>query len=987
MPSSTITRITCQEDLLEQLASQIINKHADNLPDLQHVVVLLPELQHAARLRRLLLQQARIKNISALLGPHILTLKDWLNKMPLHGLQIISDHSRELVLVDSLREHPNLFGHGNPWAIADNLLVLFDELTLNQIELPDNLEDFNKQLVEAYGVEGGGMSALNMEAQLVHTLWQAWHEQMHARKQVDRNTAYLLRLAGSLKHQNENEQLYLAGFHRFSNAEAQWLSALMEKQRASLILQGQTAPLPEDSSISHPHRPLADTLAQLGETVADSTQTTPACQFFDQVFAAEAQAFHQRASTFAANHPKSPVNHQLKLLTTAGAEEEARAVDIQVRRCLLEGKQQIGIVTENRRLARRVRALLERADIFLQDTAGWALSTTSAAACLERWLQCVEEDFPHQAMLDFLKSPFIFPESDRKELLNTVYRLEQDIILHENIGRGLQRYCRHLEYRQKRLSTELAARLDAVNTLLTTLGQAAEPLIVLLGKKSHTPGILLNALLKSLDILGMTRALAEDAAGARLLQELDTMQRAVVEDSLPMNWNEFRAWLGRTLERFNFRLTANDNRVQLMSLGQSQLAHYDALIIAGAEWEYLPGGDKASPFFNDGVRRELGLSTREQRLSDHFYHFRRLLESSPQILITHRREQYGEEVLASPWVEAIVSFHKLAYGDDLYDEELEYLITQTTTQVVTHNTSTEIMPTGRPAPSVAAPFLPKEMSASGYQQLMNCPYQFFAARCLALAPSEAIREALEKADYGQRVHRCLEAFHQNVPNLPGPYKKALTENNREEAITLMEKISIAVFATDLEDNFLHRGWLKRWQDLIPEYIHWQCQRETGQWEVNHAEVQARYENFLPDFDLKGRLDRLDLSDEGGIAVVDYKTGSIPRQDALENGEAIQLPFYVSLAEQSQSNPVTRVEYLQLDTQKKVQSIGTLEGDALHQLKRGVEGRLKDMLKAMQQGAPLPAWGDDEVCGYCDMEGLCRRETWQAGEKPVSPDNK
>lgn len=979
MSSSTITLLSYQEDILQQLASTIIHEHSGTLPDIQHVVVLLPEPLHAPRLRQLLLQQARSKNVHALLGPHILTLKDWLNKIPMHGLNIISDYSRELMLVDALREQPSLFGHGNPWAIADNLLVLFDELTLNQIGLPDNLEDFRMRLMEAYEVDDAGMAALNMEARLVHTLWHAWHEQMHARKQMDRNTAYLLRLANSLKHKKENEQLYVVGFHRFRGAEAQWLSALMKQQQLSLILQGEAEPLPNDSSISHPHRPLADTLTQLRHAIPASPQATPACQFFNQVFSIGVQALHQRASSFAATYPKSPISKQLKLLATAGAEEEAQAIDLQVRRCLLEGKQQIGIVTENRRLARRVRALLERADIFLQDSAGWALSTTSAAASLERWLQCVEEDFPHQAMLDFLKSPFILPNRDREEHLNTVYRLEQDIILHENIGRGLQRYCQHLEYRKKRLPTELAGRLDAVKTLLTTLSQAAEPLIALVGKKTHAPGTLLDALLKSLDILGMTQALAEDAAGVRLLQELTTMQAAVMEDNLPMDWNEFRAWLGRTLERFNFRQAAKDNRVQLMGLGQSPLTHYDALIIAGAEREYLPGGDMASPFFNDGVRRELGLNTREQRLSDRFYHFRRLLESSPQILITHRREQYGEEVLASPWVEAIVSFHKLAYGDDLYDEELEYLIAQTTTQVVTHNTTTEIITTGRPAPSVVASILPKEMSASGYQQLMNCPYQFFAARCLALAPSEAVREALEKADYGQRVHLCLEAFHQNVAKLPGPYTKALTENNRAEAITLMEEISVAVFSTDLEDNFLHRGWLKRWQDLIPEYIEWQCQRETMHWKVNHAEVQAQYENFLPDFNLKGRLDRLDLSNEGNIAVVDYKTGAIPKQDALENGEAIQLPFYVSLAEQSQSNPVTRVEYLQLDTHKKVLSVGTLEGDSLHQLKQGVEGRLKDMIKAMKQGASLPAWGDDEVCRYCDMEGLCRRETWLAEE--------
>ena len=59
--------------------------------------------------------------------------------------------------------------------------------------------------------------------------------------------------------------------------------------------------------------------------------------------------------------------------------------------------------------------LLDRAGITLQDSGGWALSTTSAAAALECWLQTVEEDFAHQPLLAVLKSPFIFPDNEREE--------------------------------------------------------------------------------------------------------------------------------------------------------------------------------------------------------------------------------------------------------------------------------------------------------------------------------------------------------------------------------------------------------------------------------------------------------------------------------------------------------------------------------------------------------------------------------------------
>ena len=108
--------------------------------------------------------------------------------------------------------------------------------------------------------------------------------------------------------------------------------------------------------------------------------------------------------------------------------------------------QPVAIVTEDRRLARRVRAMLEASGIQLDDPAGWALSTTSAAAIVERWLETVEEDFACGPMLDVLKSPF-YEWRTRDQHLALVLRLEQDIILHENIARGLDRYRRHLDLR------------------------------------------------------------------------------------------------------------------------------------------------------------------------------------------------------------------------------------------------------------------------------------------------------------------------------------------------------------------------------------------------------------------------------------------------------------------------------------------------------------------------------------------------------------
>jgi ATP-dependent helicase/nuclease subunit B len=704
-------------------------------------------------------------------------------------------------------------------------------------------------------------------------------------------------------------------------------------------------------------------------------RTDPYTHYLDSVFAgmaAEQTPLKERAQHFAAHHPVSPADERLLVYAAPNAEAEARAVDIQVRRWLLQGERRIAIISDDRRLARRVRALLERADVALHDAAGWALSTTAAAAAVERWLETMEEDFAYQPLTDLLKSPFAFPQHDREELLAAVYRFEQDLVIHENIPRNLQRYRKHLAYRRARWPQAVGS---AVETLLNDVENAAKPMLPLLRTdRAQAPQRWLDALEESMQRLGLTESFATDAAGDRILQELLVMRQSLAGRSIKMRWREFRTWLGRTLERFNFQPPTAASAVRLLGLEQSALAHYDALIIAGASAQHLPGAAQPSPFFNEAVRAELGLPGFQQRYEQRCYYFRRLLQAAPRGLITTHLEESGEPVLVSPWLEALQSFHRFAYDSDLSDDGLAALVEHPATQVIRCDTDTLPQPQGMPAPSVPPALLPDKLSANAYQQVMDCPYQFFAARCLQLTAPEAVREALEKSDYGQRIHLALHAFHSGVEGYPEPYQQVITLANRAAAVARMEEISQAVFAKDLEDNFMHRGWLQRWSQVIPEYIDWQIERESN-WRVSATEVAL--ETQRDELNLNGRIDRIDHGAEGS-GIVDYKTGATPDKEDVSSGEKVQLPFYALLS----GDPVQQVEYLSLDSHR-FGSRAVLEGETLHALVAENGSRLHTIMRQLANGASLPAWGDDDTCRYCAMAGVCRREAWS---ETVSPPN-
>ncbi len=962
---SRVHLLPFEQDPLAFTAEIIFRDHGTLLPDLSHVTLLVPHLSAAASLRRHCVAQAQAAGFGGLLGPHISSLREWALQFLPPTIRICDTQVRELMLVEALNKHPKLLANADPWSLTSDLLNLFDQLTLEHIALPADLHTFKQQLASGYGLEAIQPQGLGREASLVHTLWHALHQQLHAVGLVDETSAYLLALAQSTQNAHaQSNSLYLVGAHELARSEQEWLTAQLQHGQLTLVLNDQTGG--QTPYGPGPVARLVEALHIHHEIKAASALS----QALDTAYASATLPLQARAREFVATHPSSPFTGNLRTLLLGSDEEESRAIDVQIRQWLIEGKRRIGVVTENRRLARRLRALLERAEVPLQDDSGWALSTTSAAAVLERWLECVEEDCAHLPLLDLLKSPFIFHDIDADLRKNAVCRLEQDVIQHENIARGLARYRHHLLQRNARLQHWQPQTQPLLLQLLDLLQLAHNTLAPLL-HGHHPARDFITSLTQSLSHLQMTALLEQDDAGARLLQVLEQMGHSAAQVDLPLNWLGFRTWLGRNLERHTFKPIQTGSPVILLGLGPAHLQRFDALIFASVEQEYLPGHTPQTPFFNDMVRRELGLATTAEHFAGRFYIFRELLESSPQRLITARREQQGEPVTLSPWLAILRAFHLEAWQQSLDDHELLQLIQDNNTYLNRDDGSALPTAMGQPRPGTPPEMVPDKFSPTDYDRLLACPYQYYLARCLQLAPSEEVSELLSKAEYGQRVHRCLQAFHAGIEGLPGPFKQVITAQTREAAIEVLSSIADRVFAADVEDNFAHHGWLQQWRKQLPDYVEWEIARQQ-QWQFWRAEVPAQI-----DIDdghiLKGRLDRIDTHADT-TAVIDYKTGRLPTKQEVQQGEHVQLPSYALLAQQLGRGNTTQVDYVRFDPREGIKTFSLIEED-LTELSEANLARLQGLIVQIQAGHAMPAWGDEKTCEYCEMKDVCRRQVW------------
>lgn len=914
MPASPSALIPPGIYLPDWAAARIAERHRESLPDWSRLTLLVPATSAIRPLRQRLLRHAG----GTMLGPQIGTLQSFASTRGADQ-PALSLLDCRLLIAQALAGYTHLFNGQDALTLADEFLSLFEQLSAQAPELAEDPRRFIARIEKAYGAQ---LTSISQEAQLVHTLWRAFLQQT-----ADRSPAVA---AGSALHAAfdslaDDESVYLIGFDEFSASEAAAVRRALTAGRCNLWLQGR---LQGRDGVA-----LASLCAQLRiEPEQISTDADARSRWLNAVFEPGTVPLRDRI-------PVTSADALPRLQPARNPEHEARMADLAIRQWLLQGLRDIAVVTQDRRLARRLRALLERARVPLRDEAGWALSTSAAAATLMHWLDCCEQNFHFRPLLNLLKSSFLDPQQAQAAALQV---FEKQIYKNETLS-GL---------------SKLSQLGDEARALLKPLEGPARLLTP--GAGERPAHYWCENLLHSLQALPLWKHWQDDAAGQMLAQTLEDLHTALRKNGLRQSWREFRRLLEHTLERATFINDAPQATVRLLTLEQSRGLSCDALIVAGASAAQFPGSPSAQPLFNNAVRAELGLPHWAQRQQLSLARFRLLLQAAPQVLITWAPEDDNEAAQACGWVEAL----QAAKAADA--PELAALAGRAESEV--SPTESELrLPQPAPRPAAPSALLPRSLSASGHQKLIDCPYQFFASGFLRLKTVEEPDQPFSASDFGERVHAILAAFERQQPGMPAPFGSAVRRDNQAAAAAKLSEIAKAVFADDLRRRALAQAWLAEFLDLIPQLVDWLAERSTQWPQVLPEEELAR--EVIPNLQLRGRADRLEQASDGSRCVVDYKTGrNVPSVAEVENGEAVQATHYALITE-----ACVRVEYLLLQREQKKPVI--VEGAALQQACDGVQQRLNQMIDSLRQQAAMPAQGDESTCEHCNYRGLCRKGAW------------
>ena len=872
--------------LPQRVAHHLLDQHADCLPDLSGLTVLVPNQRAGQDFARVLAQAA---GRTALIPPRITPLRSWAERT-LEGTSVADTpgepQARRLARLHGVLRRVDWLGKIDKWALANELLGLADELSAARLggEIGSRIRALHADLLDR--------AALNRETALIEAVWQALNND-GSDPQARYARALDLLLA---QHLAAPQPIYGYALGTLTAVEQQFFARCAEHAPVTLF-----------EPASEPGDGVAFTLHQAWQSCAPPLR--------------------ERAATLAERFPDSPIRAHLTLAPAPHLEAEARAVSTWVAGQLHAGRRELALIALDRETARRVRALLERMAVLVTDETGWTLSTTAAAAVIDRWLECVASDFPHVELLDLLKSPFLLGELAARQDQVLAFELA---LRRAGVSQGMAD-LRRLAQR------EFIALPDWLGTLFDArqgFEQRRAPLAVWLTRLND-----------SLDKLGALVPLKADAAGANVLEALAALRRDLADDGEKYSFGEWRRWLNLALESSSFIDASVASPIVLTSLPAARGRLFDAVAVIGADARHLfarpvPG------LFSQATRAQLGLPTAAEDADAATADLTQLLIQGPA-LISWQAWNNDEPNPASSLVLRLQALHRAAWDSDLPTQTIGAPPTQVSP------------PPGasvRPAPTVSATHLPRHYSPTAYQTLLDCPYRFFARSVLGIRELDEADEALDKSDYGNALHRILKAFHDSAPPL-----------EHDAALAQLSALSAAEFAT--LPAWTAAAWHSQWDRVQPAYIDaWLAHASAG-WHYESGETDFAVTHSidgLGEITLHGRVDRVDAKGDARY-VIDYKTSAVQnlKKKLKAPDEAVQLAFYAWLTDAAAAYlPINEVPVaaLELDGETDVAAISL---------------RLPQLLEAIAQRAALPAHGIDGVCKHCEARGLCRKGMWDA----------
>ncbi|MFC1485015.1 PD-(D/E)XK nuclease family protein, partial [bacterium] len=254
-------------------------------------------------------------------------------------------------------------------------------------------------------------------------------------------------------------------------------------------------------------------------------------------------------------------------------------------------------------------------------------------------------------------------------------------------------------------------------------------------------------------------------------------------------------------------------------------------------------------------------------------------------------------------------------------------------------------------------------SASSIKLFKNCPYKFLFAKLLKLDIEKNINFV-----YGNIIHKILYEFHKQCN-----HHTHLNNSNLEEKTSTIINNAFQKNINEFQGTGELRWCEKKAENLMTEYIK-EIREDHNDWEILHLEKS--FQINISEFNIIGRIDRIDKNTNGEIEIIDYKTGKHKwtskgaLAQKIKEGEEIQLLIYYLLLRNTFKDKIKKLSYFWLEKETKGAKKSSIELDEKENLEALAEGEqlLLETIKKMQKNISLNI--NSYNCRECAYTFLC-----------------
>jgi ATP-dependent helicase/nuclease subunit B len=543
----------------------------------------------------------------------------------------------------------------------------------------------------------------------------------------------------------------------------------------------------------------------------------------------------------------------VRLAEFATPADEAQGIAIALREALETPGRTAALITPDRALAQRVAAHLRRWGIDADDSAGRPLNVTQPGTLILGIINAAAEHFAPVALLSLLKHPLVMAGPDRLDWLTGVRSL--DLALRgPRPAPGLAGLSAYLASGDKR-SRGARAPAEAWWTNVAPRFAALEAAFA-----DQHPALP--------ELLKAVRATAEDLAGENAWHGpagraagtlFADLAKAVPEGPLDIDLQSLGPIVAQLMGDIAVRPPQGGHpRISIWGLLEARLQSADLLVLGGLNEGVWPSSAAPDPWLAPKVRQELGLGGLDRRVGLAAHDLATAL-GGRDVLMTRARRDARSPTIASRFILRLEAMLAGVVRDDR--------IVALADAIDGHDGPAQL--SQRPAPSPQFDQRPRTISVTEVDRLKADPFAFYARRMLKLSALDPVDADPSAAWRGTAVHAIFDNWF------------------KQDALD-PQKLNARIAAL-FDEPGMHPLLRALWQPRLTQAVEWiageVAKDHAAGREVIETEVTGRID--IAGVTLQGKPDRIDRID-GGLAIVDYKTGKAPATKAVKAGFAMQL---------------------------------------------------------------------------------------------------